>query len=169
MWNRAIIDRVIDLQWKEGGKMLATMENLALLDLSDDLASMILESAEAERYRVCLSQMTNSLQTQQRIKRLAKIKEQYDEVQRFGRYHPDYKEVNRLARQYKREVDMDEHVAAFRQAEMDLQSLLDEISFILAGAVSENIKVPTGNPFFETKSACSTGGCGSGGGCGCSA
>ncbi|EUJ24417.1 hypothetical protein PGRAN_00815 [Listeria grandensis FSL F6-0971] len=149
--------------------MLATMENLALLDMSDDLASMILESVEADRYRECLHQMTTSLPTDQRIKRLAKIKEQYDEVQRFGRYHPDYKEVNRLARQYKREVDMDEYVAAFRQAEMDLQSLLDEISFILADAVSENIKVPTGNPFFESKSSCSTGGCGTGGGCSCSA
>ncbi|MBC1434615.1 YlbF/YmcA family competence regulator [Paenilisteria rocourtiae] len=149
--------------------MLATMETLALLDMSDDLASMVLVSAEADRYRECAHQMETSLQTQQRIKRLAKIKEQYDEVQRFGRYHPDYKEVNRLARQYKRDVDMDEHVAAFRQAEMDLQSLLDEISLILADAVSENIKVPTGNPFFETKSSCSTGGCGSGGGCGCSA
>ncbi|WP_430534081.1 YlbF family regulator [Listeria rocourtiae] len=149
--------------------MLATMETLALLDMSDDLASMVLVSAEADRYRECAHQMETSLPTQQRIKRLAKIKEQYDEVQRFGRYHPDYKEVNRLARQYKRDVDMDEHVAAFRQAEMDLQSLLDEISLILADAVSENIKVPTGNPFFETKSSCSTGGCGSGGGCGCSA
>lgn len=103
------------------------------------------------------------------IRQFIRIKEQYEEVQRFGRYHPDYKEVTRKTRAYKREVDMDQNVAAFRRAEMDLQSLLDEISLLLASAVSENIKVPTGNPFFETKSACSTGGCGSGGGCGCSA
>lgn len=70
-------------------------------------------------------------------------------MQRFGRYHPDYKEVTRKTRAYKREVDMDQNVAAFRRAEMDLQSLLDEISLLLASAVSENIKVPTGNPFLK--------------------
>lgn len=113
--------------------------------------------------------MLNDATSQKNIRQFIRIKEQYEEVQRFGRYHPDYKEVTRKTRAYKREVDMDQNVAAFRRAEMDLQSLLDEISLLLASAVSENIKVPTGNPFFETKSACSTGGCGSGGGCGCSA
>lgn len=76
------------------------------------------------------------------IRQFIRIKEQYEEVQRFGRYHPDYKEVTRKTRAYKREVDMDQNVAAFRRAEMDLQSLLDEISLLLASAVSENIKVP---------------------------
>ena len=47
-----------------------------------------------------------------------------------------------------------------------LQEVLDEISFIVAQAVSPHIKTPGGNPFFE--SGCSSGGCGSGGSCGCS-
>ena len=61
-------------------------------------------------------------------------------------------------------MDLDEHVAQFRRAENALQSLLDEISVIVGHSVSEQIKVPTGNPFFD-----SSGGCGSGGSCGCSA
>lgn len=153
----------------EVARLLATMENMALLDLSYELASMILDSEEAQNYKHTRQVLLDDANSQKNIRQFIRIKEQYEEVQRFGRYHPDYKEVTRKTRAYKREVDMDQNVAAFRRAEMDLQSLLDEISLLLASAVSENIKVPTGNPFFETKSACSTGGCGSGGGCGCSA
>lgn len=65
----------------------------------------------------------------------------------------------------KREMDLDEHVARFKRAEMELQSLLDEISILIGRSVSESVKVNTGNPFFETaKTGCSTGGS-----CGCSA
>lgn len=149
--------------------MLATMENMALLDLSDELAGMILDSEEVQNYQQCKQALLDDATSQKSIRQFIRIKEQYEEVQRFGRYHPDYKEVTRKTRSYKREVDMNQNVAAFRRAEMDLQSLLDEISLLLASAVSDNIKVPTGNPFFETKSACSSGSCSTGGGCGCSA
>ncbi|WP_239254647.1 YlbF family regulator [Listeria ilorinensis] len=149
--------------------MIATMENLALLDMADDLAAKILDSEIVHDYLAKKKAMETSPETQHKRRAFIKIKERYDEVQRFGRYHPDYKEVTRKTRALKRELDMDEHVAAFRQAETALQTLFDEISLLLASAVSENIKVPTGNPFFEQKSSCSSGGCGSGGSCGCSA
>jgi cell fate (sporulation/competence/biofilm development) regulator YlbF (YheA/YmcA/DUF963 family) len=70
-------------------------------------------------------------------------------------------------REYKRDMDLDSHVAEFKLAENDLQSLLDEISMFVGGAVSQHIKVPSGNPFFDTSSHGS--GCGGGGSCGCSA
>ena len=60
------------------------------------------------------------------------------------------------------------NVAAFRKAENALQDILDQISVIVGKSVSPHIKVPTGNPFFDAGSSCS-GGCGSGGGCSCSA
>ena len=53
-------------------------------------------------------------------------------------------------REYKREMDLDPLVAEFRLAENDLQYLLDAVSMIVGGAVSPHIKVPTGNPFFDT-------------------
>lgn len=149
--------------------LLATMETLELLDKADDLSQMICESEEMAAYQVAKLKLRTTPETQAKIKQFTKIKEQYEEVSRFGRYHPDHKEVTRKTRALKREVDMDENVAAFRRAEMDLQSLLDEISMLLASAVSDNIKVPTGNPFFEQKAGCQSGGCGSGGSCGCSA
>lgn len=145
--------------------LLATLESVKIMDEANILARMILESDIAESYRFYLYKMKKSQKTQDKIKAFVQVKEQYEDVQRFGRYHPDYKKVMQSIRELKREMDLDENVANFKKAENDLQNMLDEISVLVGHSVSEHIKVPTGNPFFE--SSCS-GGCGSGGSCGCS-
>ncbi len=147
--------------------MLATIERIELLDKADELVQMVLNSDIAENYRQCLYRVKSSKETQAKITSFVKMKERYEEVQRFGRYHPDYKEVMGQIRVLKREVDLDDFVAEFKKAENDLQGLLDEISVLIGRSVSESVKVPTGNPFFDTGSSCG-GGCGSGGSCGCS-
>lgn len=148
--------------------MLAvTSERVEILEEADQLVSMILESDIAEHYRQCLYSIKKNPETQAKIRQFVDMKNRYEEVQRFGKYHPDYKEVMGQIRVVKRELDLDEAIAEFKRAENDLQGLLDEVSVIIGRSVSESVKVPTGNPFFE--SSCSTGGCGSGGGCGCSA
>lgn len=147
--------------------MLTTSERVELLDRAEKLAQMVLESDIVEHYQICLYKMQNNKRTQEKIRRFTDLKELYDEVQRFGKYHPDYKKVMSQIREYKREMDLDPLVAEFKLAENDLQTLLDEISMLIGGAVSKHIKVPTGNPFFHTGSH--GGGCGSGGSCGCSA
>ncbi|GLB61197.1 YlbF family regulator [Cytobacillus sp. NCCP-133] len=146
--------------------MLATLERMAILDKADEIAAMIIESEEANQYRKSLYILKNSRETQRKVKEFVKMKELYEEVQRFGKFHPEYKKVMMSIRELKREMDMDVHVAEFRRAENGLQNLLDEVSVLIGRSVSEHIKVPTGNPFFE--SSCG-GGCGNGGSCGCSA
>jgi cell fate (sporulation/competence/biofilm development) regulator YlbF (YheA/YmcA/DUF963 family) len=147
--------------------VLATLERIELLESAEHLAKMVLDSEIAEQYRKCLYKLRNNQETQRKIHRFASLKELYEEVQRFGKYHPDYKRVMSEIRESKREMDLDPLVADFKIAENDLQQLLDEISVLVAGAVSTHIKVPTGNPFFDTHSN-HGGGCGSGGSCGCS-
>jgi cell fate (sporulation/competence/biofilm development) regulator YlbF (YheA/YmcA/DUF963 family) len=146
--------------------MLATSERVELLDNAEELGKMILQSDVAEQYRICLYKLQNNESAQRKIDKFVSLKDLYEEVQRFGKYHPDYRNVMKEIRERKREMDLDPFVAEFRVAENNLQSLLDEISVLLGGAVSKQIKVPTGNPFFETGSSCG-GGCGSG--CSCSA
>ncbi|AKP79307.1 MULTISPECIES: YlbF family regulator [Priestia] len=148
--------------------MLTTMRTVELLDESDHVANMVLQSDVAENYRQCLYRLNKDSHAQALIAQFVKIKEQYEDVQRFGKYHPDYKTITRQVRDVKRQVDLHATIAAFKKAENELQKLLDEISVILGQAVSEHVKVPTGNPFFDTGSSCG-GGCGSGGSCGCSA
>lgn len=148
--------------------MLTTMRTVELLDESDHVANMVLQSDVAENYRQCLYRLNKDSHAQALIAQFVKIKEQYEDVQRFGKYHPDYKTITRQVRDVKRQVDLHATIAGFKKAENELQKLLDEISVILGQAVSEHVKVPTGNPFFDTGSSCG-GGCGSGGSCGCSA
>jgi len=145
--------------------LLATMEQLEILSQSEELARMIIDSEIVEQYILARKKMLSNKETQKKIQHFVQLKELYEDVQRYGKYHPDYKEIMTKVRLAKREMDLDDNVAEFRRAENDLQTLLDEISLIIGKSVSEHVKVPTGNPFFE--SSCS-GGCGSGGSCGCS-
>jgi len=146
--------------------MIATLERLNIIEEAERLARMVVESELGEEYRRCYYKLKQDVTAQQIIARFTKTKEQYEEVQRFGKYHPDYSKVMSEIREVKRELDLHETIAAFKKAENALQSLLDEISREIGQAVSEQIKVPTGNPYFDTVSSCS-GGCGSGGRCGC--
>jgi cell fate (sporulation/competence/biofilm development) regulator YlbF (YheA/YmcA/DUF963 family) len=146
--------------------MIATIERMEILDTAEEIAKMIIHSEEAEYYRHCLNRVRNNKETQRKISSFVRMKEQYDEVQRFGKYHPDYKTVMKSIRELKREMDLDDRVAEFRRAETSLQGILDEVSLLVGRSVSDQIKVPTGNPFFDSSSH--SGGCGSGGSCGCS-
>lgn len=149
--------------------MLATTEMLMLQVEAESIAEMILESDVAEQYRMRMANLTTNKETQRKIISFNEMKELYEEVQRFGKYHPEYKRVMMEIRQLKRDMDMDENVAAFKIAENNLQKLLDEVSVIIGRSVSEFVKVPTGNPFFDEISGGCSGGCGSGGSCSCSA
>jgi cell fate (sporulation/competence/biofilm development) regulator YlbF (YheA/YmcA/DUF963 family) len=148
--------------------MLATIESIKIIEKAEWIGELIKKSGVAEKYRFYYHKLNNDAETQKKIKAFVKMKDLYEDVQRFGRYHPDYREIMTETRTRKRDMDLDENVANFRVAENELQALLDEISILIARSVSENIKVPTGNPFFDTSSSCG-GGCGTGGSCSCSA
>ncbi|WP_198863686.1 YlbF family regulator [Bacillus velezensis] len=146
--------------------MYATIESVKLQSEAEQLAGMIVQSETAENYRDCYKRLREDEEAGRIIRSFMSVKEQYEDVQRFGKYHPDYREISRKMREMKRELDLNDKVAEFKKAETELQSLLDEISIELGTAVSEHVKVPTGNPYFDGLSSCG-GGCGSGGGCGC--
>ncbi|OLN21178.1 regulator [Domibacillus antri] len=145
--------------------MAATMELINVADAADELGEMILQSETAAKYRDCYNELYTNESVRRKIFAFSRLKDQYEDVQRFGRYHPDYKKIMLETRQAKREMDMDEYVAAFRRAETELQQLLDDVSLLIARSVSEQVKVPGAGSIFS--SGC--GSCGSGGSCGCSA
>lgn len=147
--------------------MMMTDEWLAIIEQIDELADMLRHSEVVVEYRQAHERVYSDPDLIQSIRKFTEMKERYEEVQRFGKYHPDYHIVMKAIRQQKRELDLNEQVAALRLAENDIQQVLDEIGMNLAHAVSEAVKVPTGNAFF-TDSSCGTG-CGTGGSCSCSA
>jgi cell fate (sporulation/competence/biofilm development) regulator YlbF (YheA/YmcA/DUF963 family) len=145
--------------------MLATIETVEIMDQAERLAQEIIQSEVGLHFINSLRKMKLDPVAQEKIQTFNAMKDSYEEVQRFGRYHPDYKTVTRAIREAKREMDLHPSIIEYKQAENGLQQLLDEISMLLGHSVSPHIKVPAGNPFFE--SSCG-GGCGSGGSCGCS-
>lgn len=144
--------------------MIATLEHLQLLDAADRLVDMLTESDVFARYRLSKDKLARDEEALALIRRFVRLREKYDEVQRFGKYHPDYKTVIKEMMEVKRELDMNDAISAYKKAEDDLNTLLYEISATIANAVSPSIKVPTGDPFFDR--GCG-GGCGVGGACGC--
>lgn len=147
--------------------MMMTDEWLTILEEADTLAQLLLSSETMSAYRQAHKEVYSDEVLATAIREFIEMKERFEEVQRFGRYHPDYSFVMKEIRERKRVLDMNEKIASLRLAENDVQAILDEISTLLAASVSEAVKVPTGNGFFSS-SSCSSG-CGSGGSCSCSA
>ncbi|WP_017379328.1 YlbF family regulator [Paenisporosarcina sp. TG-14] len=149
--------------------MMMTLEWANIMDEGDSLTQMILSSEQAERFKEAYFEVYTDDLLKIQIASFTRLKEQYEEVQRFGRYHPDYQQVMKSIRVQKRALDMNERVATLKLAENELQDLLDGVSLLIGKTVSESVEVPVSNPFFTTASSCSTGSCGTGGSCGCSA
>lgn len=141
--------------------MLATVETVDLLDLTDELSEMVNQSEQMLNYIEKKIQLKKDQQSQALLKAFERKKEQYEDVQRFGRYHPDYRVITKEIRLLKREVDMLDSVAQFKVAERELQMLLDDISERIAHSVSKQIMVPREGALFTDV------GCGHGGSCGC--
>lgn len=144
--------------------MIATMEYVTILDDAEELGKIVFDSDVMKDYLEKKASLEQDEEAQKLIKVFNDIKEHYEDIQRFGRYHPDYQEIMKKVRSTKRAVDMHESVAVFKVAERNLQSLLDDISEMIAFSVSNQIKVPKDGALL-TDSGCSS--CGSGGACGC--
>ncbi|WP_227935701.1 YlbF family regulator [Alkalihalobacillus deserti] len=143
--------------------MLATISTFELVDHASDLGLAVIQSETYIAYIEAKRELQVDAVAQERIQQFNQMKDQYEEVQRFGKYHPDYDKVSSEIRKIKREVDLSGTVITFKKAEKELESLLNEICEVIARSVSETIKVPTGNPFFDNMSCsggCSTGSCG---------
>lgn len=145
--------------------MITTLEHIDILDQSDIVSDMLRESNEMNIYREREEALRINKEAQALINDFSKMKEQYEEAQRFGTYHPDYNKIMQTVRSSKRKMDMNEYVAAFKIAERNLQNLLDDISKAIASSVNSSIMVPEEG--ILAASGCASGGCGTGGSCAC--
>lgn len=147
--------------------MIANIEYAHILDQAEHIAKMVKHSEVMNSYREAKRAMDEDKETQRLIRAFNDTKSHYEDVQRFGRYHPDYTQIMKEVRATKRKMDMDDQVAAFKIAERNYQRLLDDLSENIAHSVSEHIMVPKDGAAL-TDSGCG-GGCGSGGSCSCQA
>ncbi|SER58886.1 YlbF family regulator [Psychrobacillus sp. OK032] len=149
--------------------MIMTNEWATIMDQSDLLCTMVLSSEQFYHYLDAHRAVYTNSNLVREINHFTKLKDQYEEVQRFGKYHPDYSKVMKDIRVTKRKLDMVDEVATLKVAENELQDLLDEVSLLIGKSVSEGVKVPVSNPFFASSGSSCGSGCGTGGACSCSA
>ena len=148
--------------------MIMTMEYVDILDETEALSKMIVRSEVMHRYEQAHRQLYSDEHATQLIRSFAAIKDQHEEVERFGTYHPDYSRIMREVRSVKREMDMHTYVAELKLRERELQRFLDDISELIAASVSEQVIVPREDGLYDNH-LCRTGNCGTGQSCSCSA
>lgn len=71
-----------------------------------------------------------------------KVKIKYEEVQKYGKYHPDLKKVSLELKDIKETLYTNVIIKEYKQLEKKLQKVLDEVSRTLAQTVSHKIKHP---------------------------
>ncbi|BAW91179.1 YlbF family regulator [Staphylococcus capitis] len=143
---------------------MITEETLSILDEIENLSDMIVQSDVYQTYQYAKDNLENDDEAHLLYQAFLKSKDQYDDVMRFGKYHPDYKRIMMETRQRKRAYEMLPVVMEYKTKEVALQDLIDEVLTKIAFAVSENVKIEAGNPFFQT----GHNGCATGGSCNCS-
>lgn len=142
------------------------MNQSEIINQTYRLAELILHSSLVENYTNTKEKMYADEEAIVSIISFQELKEKYEEVQRFGKYHPDYRDVQGQVREAKKKLEGIPLVVAFQKAEEELDEVLYQVSRMIADAVSSKIKVLSNNPLQASGTGCGSGGCGSGG-CSC--
>jgi len=135
-----------------------TLDMSAVLLQAYEVGEMINNSVETADYLYWKERMESNSDVQRLVKLFAKKKELLEETQRFGHYHPNYHEALEQVEAVQAQLDRIEEVRKFKEAEERLDDLLYAVSSLIAGSVSDTIKVPSNKLLAE-------GGCSSGGKC----
>jgi cell fate (sporulation/competence/biofilm development) regulator YlbF (YheA/YmcA/DUF963 family) len=141
-----------------------TSELINIQEMSEELARNILRSDLGLIYIKNKMAMESDRDAQKKIWIFLQEKEKFEEINKYGKYHPEYKEQSKKVRALKREMDMHPLIAAFKKAETEFEAMLEEVSRIIGHTVSKNIMIPSSNPLYSKGHKK---GCGHGGGCGC--
>ena len=78
--------------------MLMTSDWVFILDEIDELSAMILSSEQAKNLRRAYKAVYEDAELSMNIKAFQRLKDQYEDVQRFGKYHPDYHTIMKRIR-----------------------------------------------------------------------
>lgn len=137
-----------------------TMDMAAVLMNAYELGDMINQSVEVSDYLYWKQRVDSNPDVQKLVRLLSKKKELFEETQRFGHFHPNYHSAKDEVAAVEKQLEQFEEVIRFKQAEMNLDDMLHQMSEMIAFSVSDTIKVPSNDPNPKR-------GCGGGGKCGC--
>lgn len=132
--------------------MLIINEELLAIDQAIDcLVSYFLKLPEVENYRLKRQKFENDRELQEQLFAFQKLKDSYDTAKAYEAFRPDVRELKRQVLRMKRQIDLNEVVIGYRQAEFDLQTILANLGEEIAQAVSDQIFIDTGLPLAPHK------------------
>lgn len=130
--------------------MIINEEYFALEDQTFRLVAAICNGEAMTSYKEAKFLLAQNEEANAKVRAFNEAKEAYERVEAYADFAPDYLELKQRVYQAKRVMDLDESVYRFRAAERELQVLLDKISERVAHAISPNILVSAGDPFFQS-------------------
>lgn len=131
--------------------MLIIDEELLAIDQAiDSLILHFLGLPEVEDYRLKRQKFEKDRGLQKQLLEFQELREIYEEAQKYEAYRSDVRDLKRQILRIKRQIDLNEVVIAYRQAELDLQTIMASLGKDLAQAVSDQIFMDTGLPLAPT-------------------
>ena len=109
------------------------------------LVSYFLKLPEVENYRLKHQKFENDRELQEQLFAFQELKDSYDTAKEYEAFRPDVRELKRQVLRMKRQIDLNEVVIGYRQAEFDLQTILANLGEEIAQAVSDQIFIDTGD------------------------
>ena len=132
--------------------MLIINEELLAIDQAIEcLVSYFLKLPEVENYRLKRQKFENDRELQEQLFAFQELKDSYDAAKAYEAFRPDVRELKRQVLRMKRQIDLNEVVIGYRQAEFDLQTILANLGEEIAQAVSGQIFIDTGLPLAPHK------------------
>ena len=132
--------------------MLIINEELLAIDQAIDcLVSYFLKLPEVENYRLKRQKFENDRELQEQLFAFQELKDSYDTAKEYEAFRPDVRELKRQVLRMKRQIDLNEVVIGYRQAEFDLQTILANLGEEIAQAVSDQIFIDSGLPLAPHK------------------
>lgn len=123
-----------------------------------ELADLINQSDEVAKYLKYKQEIATNQEINVLKNELDRVRQLYEETERFGKYHPDFNEAKLKVDEILNKINQHELIKSYKQAESDLNQLLYTVSSTLASTISASIKVPRDNNILDDP-FCTTGSC----------
>lgn len=139
--------------------MIITENLFVIEEVLKELVKTIGKSEQARQLSLARREVSEDPEILRLEKNLQSAYDEFACIQKYGSHAPGYNDKKKTFYHAKKVYDLHDSIANLRQAEMAMQTILDEIAVKIAKVVSENIPVDTGNPFFdhEQKRNCAKG------------
>ncbi|QMS85524.1 YlbF family regulator [Candidatus Xianfuyuplasma coldseepsis] len=107
-----------------------------------ELIDELKQSLRYKRLLVLKQQIEESSVIQEKVAAFQQWNDAYNDVKKYGQYHPDLQHTRTQFRKVKQALYEDSIVAEYKRLEQEIQQRLDSISAQIAQAISTKIKHP---------------------------